>query len=73
VGTQGQISQGWANVPQRIRDQVERDNSLRNRNIRQSRAYMQDGRTYYELTFDGNENQKIVYDELGNRVNNNNR
>jgi hypothetical protein len=72
VGAQGQISQGWTNVPQRIRDEVERDNSLKNRNLVQSRAYTQDGRTYYELTFDGDEEQKIVFDELGNRVNNDN-
>ncbi len=73
VGEQGQVSQGWENVPQVVRDKLQNDNNFSNSTIKENRRFTRDGRTFYELTFEGNANNRIVMDELGNRMADDNR
>jgi hypothetical protein len=68
----GQSVTGAINVPRQIQDAIRNDNTLSQRNIRNSRTFTRDGRTYYELTFEG-DTTRIVFDEQGNRQRGNNR
>jgi hypothetical protein len=64
-GTNAQMGE----LPSSIRDNINADANLRNKRITNTRKYTQGGTTYYELTFD-NEQNKVIYDEKGNRSNN---
>lgn len=56
------------NLPSAITDKINADANLRSKRISNSRKYTEGGTTYYELTFD-NEQNKVIYDEQGNRSN----
>jgi hypothetical protein len=56
------------NLPTAITDKINADANLRSKRISNSRKYTEGGTTYYELTFD-NEQNKVIYDEQGNRSN----
>lgn len=58
------------NVPQDIRNRVDNDASLQNRELTETNRYTRDGITYYEMTFRDNQGQTstVTYDQHGNRA-----
>jgi len=59
-------------VPQDIRNRVDNDASLQNRELTETNRYTRDGITYYEMTFRDNQGQTstVTYDQHGNRARN---
>ncbi|HSJ66721.1 MAG TPA: hypothetical protein VK921_03560 [Anditalea sp.] len=57
-------------VPQDIRNKVDNDASLQNRELTETNRYTRDGITYYEMTFRDNQGQTstVTYDQHGNRA-----
>jgi len=57
-------------VPQDIRNRVDNDASLQNRELTETNRYTRDGITYYEMTFRDNQGQTstVTYDQHGNRA-----
>lgn len=57
-------------VPQDIRNRVDNDASLQNRELTETNRYTRDGITYYEMTFRDAQGQTstVTYDQHGNRA-----
>jgi len=58
-------NQMMGDLPSAISQRVMQDQNLRTKRLTNTRKYSEGGKTYYELTFD-NEQDKVVYDEEGN-------
>ncbi len=56
-----------ADLPEGIRNEIDKDPNIRNKTITQSRTYSLENQRMYELTFEG-EGEIIVFDEKGVRV-----
>ena len=64
-GTHAQMG----DLPTAISQKISSDADLRSKQITNTRKYTEGGTTYYEITFD-NEQDKVIFDEQGNRSNN---
>lgn len=60
--------QGSVALPEAVRNSVDGDNELKNKNIIDTRTFTRDGKIMYELTFEDGRNTKVTFDEAGNKV-----
>jgi hypothetical protein len=61
-------NQGNVSLPPQVRESIDKDRNLRNKPIMNTRTYTQNGKIYYELTFQDGQNTKAVFNEDGDRV-----
>ncbi|HLU90581.1 MAG TPA: hypothetical protein VKZ51_12165 [Cyclobacteriaceae bacterium] len=61
----GERNEMMGDIPAAISEKIMQDQTLRKKRLTNTRKYSEGGRTYYELTFD-NEQDQVVFDEDGN-------
>lgn len=61
----GERNEMMGDIPAAISEKIMQDQTLRKKRLTNTREYSEGGKTYYELTFD-NEQDKVVFDEDGN-------
>jgi hypothetical protein len=64
-------NQGTVSLPPQVRATIEGDRNLRNKPITDTRTYTENGKIHYELTFEDGQNTKAVFNEDGDRVDDN--